>query len=438
MRPIPPVGVLSLCTAFLCCGLGAASTLPKTRQVPSGFVTTKGKQFELDGKPFAFVGANSYWLPLLTSQVDVDATLQSMKEAGVKVLRTWGFNAINGTEIESALETNLTYYQVWNSSQWTLNEGPQGLQRLDNVIASAAKHDIRLIVAFSNNWFGSDLYVNWIAGAGQPHDVFFTDEEIIASYQSYVKTIVERYKSSTTIFAWELMNEARCLSDTLPAGPTCVPGSNTLRTWYKQQSNFVRSLDPNHLITTGGEGHFFWKHPLKYWFNHTLVSDYNYNGQAGEDFDGDMLLPNIDFGAYHLYPQSWYPELDHPGSNFTIEQWGLEWIDQHIHGELQLVPAANKANKPVILEEFGVGGLQNKTTIYPKWVQRALDTEHAIMPWQWGQLGLTEDGGNRPIKYTDAIVDGASPNDGNTFYPNQTQVWDIFTRAAKIQDARSG
>ena len=30
------------------------------------------------------------------------------------------------------------------------------------------------------------------------------------------------------------------------------------------------------------------------------------------------------------------------------------------------------------------------------------------MPWQWGQLGLAEDGGNRLIKYADAIVDGVS------------------------------
>ena len=29
------------------------------------------------------------WLPLLTSQSDVDATLESMQQAGVKVLRTW-------------------------------------------------------------------------------------------------------------------------------------------------------------------------------------------------------------------------------------------------------------------------------------------------------------------------------------------------------------
>ena len=55
---------------------------------------------------------------------------------------------------------------------------------------------------------------------------------------------------------------------------------------------------------------------LDSWFNGSLVSDYNFNGQgkpifrnffdnfiqshflAGEDFDRDLLLPNIDFGTY--------------------------------------------------------------------------------------------------------------------------------------------
>ncbi len=98
--------------------------------------------------------------------------------------------------------------------------------------------------------------------------------------ESYVRTIVERYKTSPNIFAWELANEARCGSDTLASGPACVPGTETLLKWYRQQSDFVRSLyvktfvrnhvnadlqcrDPFHLITTGGEGHFFWKDPPK-------------------------------------------------------------------------------------------------------------------------------------------------------------------------------
>ncbi|OSD03597.1 glycoside hydrolase family 5 protein [Trametes coccinea BRFM310] len=338
--------VICVVNALLILNTGALKIPRRSTKVPPGFVTTRGREFELEGKPFAFVGANSYWLPLLLTEDDVERTFKTMQEAGVKVLRTWGFNAINATELTSALDSGLTYYQVWNSSQWVLNDGPQGLQRLDHVISTAGKHDIKVILAFTNNWVGyggSDLYVQWIAGAGQPHDVFFTDPRIIASYQSYVKTLVERYKDSPNIFAWELMNEARCLSDTLPAGPNCVPGSNTLKTWYQQQSDFVRSLDPNHLITTGGEGHFYWKKPLEYWYNHTLVSDYNYNGQAGEDFDHDMLLPNIDFGTYHLYPQSWYSELDFPGSNWTVENWGLQWIDEHIQ-------AANNIRKKHLCE----------------------------------------------------------------------------------------
>lgn len=44
------------------------------------------------------------------------------------------------------------------------------------------------------------------------------------------------------MFAWELMNEARCAGDTLPSGPDCVPGSETLTTWYQLQSDYVRSL----------------------------------------------------------------------------------------------------------------------------------------------------------------------------------------------------
>lgn len=83
-----------------------------------------------------------------------------------------GFNAINESELAGAKESGLTYYQVrlvlivfnhssqyfyarmqvWNSSEWQLNDGPQGLQRLDNVISEAEKHDIKVIVAFTNNW----------------------------------------------------------------------------------------------------------------------------------------------------------------------------------------------------------------------------------------------------------------------------------------------
>ncbi|KAG5654095.1 hypothetical protein H0H81_007509 [Sphagnurus paluster] len=344
---------LSLLSAL--CALAAALVGPALAgdAVPKDFVTTKGSRFELNGKPF--------WLPLLTTQEDVEITFKQMQDAGVKVLRTWGFNAITESELAGAKKSGLTYYQVWDSSEWKLNDGPQGLQRLDKVVETAGKYGIKVILSFTNNWVGyggSELYINWIAGAGKTHDVFYTDKRIVASYQRYVKTIVNRYKNSSNIMAWELMNEARCLGD-LPGSSQCAPGSGMLHTWYKEQSDFVRSLDPHHLITTGGEGHFYWpKNPVGFWYNGTFISDYNYNGQAGEDFDADLQLKNIDFGTYHSYPQYWYPQLDTPDrQNFTLKSWGLGWIKQH-------ADAAKKANKPLVFEEFGVFGLGSSIAFF--------------------------------------------------------------------------
>jgi mannan endo-1,4-beta-mannosidase len=120
--------------------------------------------------------------------------------------------------------------------------------------------------------------------------------------ERYVTAIVNRYKDSPNVFAWEMMNEARCLGD-LPSGPACVPGTELLTKWYKQQSDFIRSLyvslpgyqtrnaskysresltsDPFHLITTGGEGHFYWKNKnVGYWSDGVFTSDYNFNGQG--------------------------------------------------------------------------------------------------------------------------------------------------------------
>ncbi|KAF9044792.1 glycoside hydrolase [Hymenopellis radicata] len=420
--------------AFASITLGAS--VEGRASAPKGFVSSHGRNFVLDGKPHLWEPILMRWLPLLTTQDDVEATFKEMQGAGVKVLRTWGFNAINASELAGALESNLTYYQVWNGTEWTLNSGPQGLQRLDNVIDMAGRYGIKVILTFTNNWVGyggAELYVNWIAGSGVTHDVFYSNPNIISSYQQYVKVLVNRYKDSPTVFAWELMNEARCLGD-LPGRSGCGLDTGLITKWYKQQSDYVRSLDPYHLITTGGEGQFNWD-------NGTLASDYNYNGQAGEDFDRELRLDNIDFATYHMYPTAWYSALDFPGSNFSMEEWGLGWISQHAE-------AARSAEKPLILEEFGMPGIDNKTTIYPSWVDKAIETGHRqrvsdllvslvqkhqlrrhprIMPWQFGMLGLTESGGNRLIKYADALIEGASPNDGFAIYKNQTNVWTIFT-----------
>ncbi len=58
------------------------------------------------------------------------------------------------------------------------------------------------------------------------------------------------------------------------------------------------------------------------WDNST---DYIYNGTSGMDFDANLRISTIDFGTFHLYPQSWaeyYP---------SIEEWGTNYIQQHVN-----------------------------------------------------------------------------------------------------------
>ena len=56
-------------------------------------------------------------------------------------------------------------------------------------------------------------------------------------------------------------------------------------------SAFVKELDPNHLVTWGGEGGF-----------NRESDDWAYNGADGGDFDAEIAIDTIDFGVFHTYP----------------------------------------------------------------------------------------------------------------------------------------
>jgi endo-1,4-beta-mannosidase len=46
----------------------------------------------INSSEFQFVGSNAYWLSTLNTDKDISDTFQSMSAAGIKVVRTWGFN----------------------------------------------------------------------------------------------------------------------------------------------------------------------------------------------------------------------------------------------------------------------------------------------------------------------------------------------------------
>lgn len=176
-----------------------------------------------------------------------------------------------------------------SGAQPVINTGADGLQRLDYVVASAAKRGIKLIIPFVNNWGdygGMAAYAKYynLNVANNNNSAWYTSEAAQTQYQTYIKAVVSRYANSTAILGWELANEPRC-----NGCPT-----STVNTWATKTSKFIKSLDKKHLVAMGDEGF-------------GLPSDgttYPYSYGEGVDFVKNLAIPDIDFGTLHLYPES--------------------------------------------------------------------------------------------------------------------------------------
>lgn len=216
------------------------STTTKTTTSAVGpsasFVGTKGLDFTIDGQPGYFAGSNSYWIGFLTNNDDVDLVFSHMKESGLRILRVWGFNDVNTVPGEGVV-----YYQLLKDSTATINTGPNGLQRLDYVVASAEKHGIKLIINFVNNWSDYGGIPAYVTAFGGSQTSWFTNDAAQAAYRNYIKAVIGRYSGSSAIFAWELANEPRCKG--------CA--TSVLYNWIKSTSAYIKSLDSKHLVCTG-------------------------------------------------------------------------------------------------------------------------------------------------------------------------------------------
>ena len=207
-----------------------------------------------------------------------------------------------------------------------------------------------------------DTYINETAPSPY-HTDFYTQTEVIKKYEDYAYNIVTRYRNSSAVFAWELANEPR--ANGFPAGSRPNFTTEELTQWFTDRSAYIKSIDNFHMVCIGDEGYY------ASGYNNT---DYIYNGESGLDFNRNLQIDTIDFGTFHLYPQAW--------SEFPIGDWGLKWIQQHIDSQKQ-------ANKPVVMEEFGVTGYGNQTSIYPGWFHLAEQGGlGGIMPWSLGGLSV--------------------------------------------------
>lgn len=202
--------------------------------------------------------------------------LKNISDTGIKVIRIWAFNDVD------TIPENGTWFQLVQNGTTTINEGPNGLQKLDTVIQMAEQQGLYVIMSLTNNWYpfvntttttstpspdvlatvtspprntlsndygGMDLYVNQFGL--QNHDAFYTNNEILTAFQNYTQQIVLRYVNSPAVFSWELANDARC-NGTLPTSPTCT--TQTITQWHAEMAAFIASIDPNHIVSAGTSG----------------------------------------------------------------------------------------------------------------------------------------------------------------------------------------
>jgi len=311
--------------------LGAASFVFRSnaawqRADPSNsFVERRGPHFVIDGRPFRFVGAN---VPIIPGEMAKAASV------GIKVIRIWALGegeARDKDRIPDPPGRPPTYPYRWTADHW--NE--EAFRQLDRMIVDAANHSLKVQICLTNWWRdtgGVTQYLRWAGVTGADDDrypyginferamLFYTNDEARRLYRQHLERVATRrnhitgvlYRDDPTIFGWELINEAQA-----------VTGHWTeRRAWIAEMSSYLKSLDPNHLISPG---------------------DWGYRSSVERrEWIEDHRLPNVDYCDVHIYP------IDDDDSFVSSPRDLRDFIDNRAN-------AAVTVNKPLVFGEFGMG-----------------------------------------------------------------------------------
>ena len=251
-------------------------------------------------------------------------------------MRTWAFGELpaNGNPKTPALQVAPG---VYNEAMFAA---------LDRVVFEAGKRGLRLLLALSNNWDaygGAPAYLSWAAAAGESFPAptapdaspFFTSPHCKATFKAFMATLLNRvntfsgvaYKDDKAIFAFDLINEPRVPAD---------PSGATLGAWIEEMAAFFKSIDQNHMLTTGSEGFYGPSTP------ELVVDNPSGDNGTGNDFVAHHRLKDIDFATIHVWPDQWLQCC-------TVECL-IPFLDQWVAGH---TTAADAIGKPLLVEEFG-------------------------------------------------------------------------------------
>uniref|UniRef100_A0A0W0FSC3 mannan endo-1,4-beta-mannosidase n=1 Tax=Moniliophthora roreri TaxID=221103 RepID=A0A0W0FSC3_MONRR len=357
----------------------AALALSIASAVAQDFVKTSGRRFTLNGAKFTVIGSNSYWVGLSgLSTTDMNKAFAGIAKTGATVARCVRSSA-------SRIPTQPPFL--------TLIVALELCRRISLRTRIDLKCQIFSMIpgVSTKSPVCPESHTTKIIGNDQPHDLFYTNAKVISAYKNYINAFVGRYKNEPTIMAWELANEPRCKGTTGKTSGTCTPA--TITKWATDISAYIKSIDSNHLVALGDEG----------FFNRHGSSSFLYQGSEGIDFDANLKISTLDFGTTHCYPENW-------GQKTDPTAWGSQWIKDHAASQ-------KSANKPVILEEFGVKNSQNST--YTTWLSTVISS------------GLT---GNLIWQAGSVLSNGQrTPDDGYAIYPDNPVYLTLTSHASALK-----
>ena len=363
----------------------------------SGFVSVKGRQFQLDGKPYYFAGANLWYGMYLGSPGvtgDRARLVRELDELARMRVRNLRVLAISES---STLKRAVTpaVMQSPDTVDETLWKG------LDFLLDEMAKRDMKAVLYLNNFWQwsgGMSQYMAWTNGKPvMDPDVtgdwnafmdnsasFYREPKAQQAFRQVVDKLIRRknsvngraYADDPTIMSWQLANEPRPGSDA-----NASPHFDVFIKWIDETAGYIKTLAPKQLVSTGNEG----------WM-----------GTAGsrELYEQAHTTPHVDYLTYHMWAPNWQ-WFDPKNAAATYEAaWKKmqEYLDWHID-------AANKMGKPIVLEEFGINRDEGSfspsaTTLYRDMfyqkiyalIERRAAAGDAIAGsnfWAWGGAGRT-------------------------------------------------
>ena len=321
----------------------AASAVPA--QLPQDrFIRARGMRFLRDGAPYRIVGTNMWYAAYLGAfNLDrLKRELDRVAALGINNVR------ILGSSEFSPLKNSVrpTFRNRTRHFNETLLRG------LDHALAEMGRRNISAVIYLTNFWEwsgGMMTYLYWTNGGRYINmndpahpwpefpdmsSQFYGHAAAVRMFDDYVRAVVSRrnsvigrlYRDDPTILSWQLANEPR------PSG-SAAAGHRHMKAylaWIDGSARLIKSLDPNHMVSTGSEG-------------------------TQGCIDEDHCVANahrseaIDYVNAHIWPQnwSWADPRDLAGTWPTVEKNTREYIARQ-------VAIAKRLGKPLVIEEFGM------------------------------------------------------------------------------------